>query len=109
MQPTYNDGQLVFMDTITDTYNKNDVIVFYYGKEKVIKRIIATNGDKVDINANGVFINDIFITDNSQLFESNSYFLLNDEYFVMGDNYNQSLDSRFFGVISKNKIIGKVR
>ncbi|WP_084673225.1 S26 family signal peptidase [Paenibacillus sp. HW567] len=30
------------------------------------------------------------------------------QYFVIGDNYNDSLDSRIFGTISKEQIVGKI-
>ena len=34
--------------------------------------------------------------------------LKNEEYFVVGENYNKSVDSRNYGPITKNQIIGKV-
>lgn len=63
-----------------------------------IQSLIESEGTHVDIHNNLVYIDG-----NPQ----NFYALKNDCYFVLGDNYSNSLDSRHFGYIPENCIIGK--
>lgn len=107
MSPSYQHNNLVFVNTAAKNYSKNNVIILRYGKEKIIKRICAEQGDTVEIRADGIYINQVFITDNNE-YKEMQYFLRENEYFVLGDNYDQSTDSRYFGIISENQILGKV-
>ena len=108
MLPSYQHNDLVFANTLSDSYSTNDVVILRYGKEKIIKRIYAVQGDVVELRADGVYINKIFITCNSNKYEKVKYLLGESEYFVLGDNYEQSIDSRYFGVINQDEILGKV-
>lgn len=108
MNPTYQDGDIVFVNTASKSYKNEDIIVMYYGKEKLIKRIRAIVGDTVIVNPDGIYINDTLITENTENYPTEVYVLNNDEYFVLGDNYLNSTDSRYFGTINKKQIIGKV-
>jgi len=77
-----------------------------------IKRIVGTPGDQVNIESNGsIFVNDIELeiknvnkTDNGDTFDIK---LSENEYFLVGDNRENSFDSRIFGPISRDRIIGK--
>ena len=77
-----------------------------------IKRIVGTPGDKVNIESNGsIFVNDIELeiknvnnTYSGDIFDIK---LSENEYFLVGDNRENSFDSRMFGPISSNRIIGK--
>ncbi len=108
MSPTYTHNDLVFVNVIATNYSTDDVVVIQYGKEKIIKRIYAEYGDVVDIAADGIYINHSFITANDEGYEETSYCLDKNEYFVLGDNFKQSIDSRYFGVVTSDKIVGKV-
>lgn len=61
------------------------------------RQFIESEGTQVDI-LNGI----VFIDGNPQ----NFYTVKNDCYFVLGDNYNNSYDSRYFGFIPENCIVG---
>ena len=77
-----------------------------------IKRIVGTPGDQVNIQSNGsIFVNDIELeiknvnkTNNGDTFDIK---LSENEYFLVGDNRENSFDSRIFGSISRDRIIGK--
>ena len=77
-----------------------------------IKRIVGTPGDQVNIESNGsIFVNDIELeiknvnkTNNGDTFDIK---LSENEYFLVGDNRENSFDSRIFGSISRDRIIGK--
>jgi len=80
-----------------------------------IKRVIAKTGDTVDIKNGWVYVNDERIdepyvrasgTTLSSSFQL-PYTVKEDEFFVMGDNRVESRDSRSFGPIDKEQIIGK--
>ncbi len=106
--------------------NRGDVIVFQYPKDPdqyFIKRIIGLPGEKVEIeegkiiiynqeNPDGFVLNEnnylpTFISTNPT--EEERIFRLNDrEYLVFGDNRSASHDSRVWGPLDKDFIIGKV-
>ena len=76
-----------------------------------IKRIVGTPGDQINIESNGsIFVNDIELeiknvnTNNGDIFEIK---LSDNEYFLVGDNRENSFDSRMFGPISSDRVIGK--
>ncbi|MEI8096849.1 MAG: signal peptidase I [Candidatus Moraniibacteriota bacterium] len=105
------------------TIERQDVVVFRYPKNPeqfFIKRIIGLAGEAVEVRQGKVIIFNTEHPDGFLLNES-SYIGLNvltqdipktkvgdDEYFVMGDNRMFSYDSRAFGPINKDKIIGRV-
>ncbi len=81
-----------------------------------IKRIVAESGDKVEIKNGYLYINDIkqnedYLKEEQSTkpkFISYPYIVPEGEFFVLGDNRLHSTDSREFGSISKDKILGKV-
>ncbi|MEK7549199.1 MAG: signal peptidase I, partial [Patescibacteria group bacterium] len=86
-----------------------------------IKRIIGLPGEKIEIN-NGeiVVFNDkhqdgVVFCENYLPFgldttgKEGSVVISPDEYFVLGDNRNFSFDSRSWGALQKNELVGLVR
>jgi signal peptidase I len=105
---------------------RGDVAVFRYPnnpKEFFIKRIIGLPGEKIEIkngnvivynqeNPNGGVLNEkLYIPDKKGKTDCDGrcvFELEDDEYLVLGDNRNHSSDSRRWGALSKDYIIGKV-
>lgn len=108
MYPTYKENNIIFVNTTVKDYSTNDVVVLYYGREKIVKRICAESGDLVEIRNDGIYINGKYITENNENYDEVQYLLRDSEYFVLGDNYAQSIDSRHFGVVEAERFIGKV-
>ena len=102
---------------------REDVVVFRYPKDPkqyFIKRVIGLPGEKIKISEGKVYI---FNKENPEgiILNESGYLLqglkthgeileqLSDsEYFVMGDNRSGSHDSRVFGAVGKEFIIGRV-
>lgn len=124
MYPNFHDQEFILTDKIS--YRKSDpkrldVIVFHapppYDSD-FIKRVIGLPGEKIRLSSGSVFINDkkldeIYIpteyqtTERSFLREGVDYHIPEGYYFVMGDNRDGSSDSREWGPISKNAIVGR--
>ncbi len=95
-----------------------DIVIFHYPddeKQRFIKRIIGLPGEKVEIKAGKVYIDDAeeplddsFVKD-TPLGDFGPYYVPENSYFMLGDNRNNSKDSRFWNntFVEFDKIIGK--
>ena len=103
-------------DFVFEGPQRGDIIVFdpqQHGTEKIVKRVIGLPGDKVDIASGIVIVNEIptNYTDQSTQPKSHHNFPVvvpPDNYFVLGDNRDQSNDSRNWGYVPTEDIVGKV-
>lgn len=125
MEPTFYSGEYILTSKVTYKFRKphrGDVIVFKAPRKPnidYIKRIIGLPGDKIEINGGEIFINgelipENYISEKTNLWEAG--YLKEDipvtvppnMLFVMGDNRPRSSDSREFGPIPFEDIIGEV-
>ncbi len=78
----------------------------------LIKRVIGLPGETVEIADNEVLINGIplaepYLREVARTSSMDRITIPEDEYFVMGDNRSRSLDSRSFGPVTREEIVGK--
>lgn len=100
---------------------RGDVVVFVYPqdpKKDFIKRMIATQGETVEIKNGTIYIDDKPLTEppfnKIYYYNRGSYAEADkkitvpaDSYFVMGDNSASSQDSRYWGFVPKKNMLGK--
>jgi len=104
---------------------RGDIIVFVYPKDRskdFIKRVIGTEGEKVEILHNKIYINDRLIEDPwGHYYDERTPSLKYPQpmerfgpivvpkksLFVLGDNRDNSQDSRFWGFVSETEVKGK--
>lgn len=124
MDPNFQNGEYVLTNLLElriGKINRGDVIVFNspVDKEKdYIKRVIGLPGDRVKIYNGEVYLNgekleEKFLPSSVRtnggdfLSEGQEVVVPDGSYFVMGDNREFSSDSRAWGFVTRDKIIGK--
>jgi signal peptidase I len=121
MYPTFESGEYLIVDQISYNFNepkRGDVIVFKFPdnpSKYFIKRIIGLPGETVILSGNTTKIIPVdgeeFILKEPYVQEkqpdSERFVLEEDEYFVMGDNRDASLDSRSWGPLTEDGIVGR--
>lgn len=123
MYPTFETGEYLIVDQISYRFEepqRGDIIIFRFPNDPskfFIKRVIGLPGEVVQL-ANGVTTiihpetNEEIVLDEEYLITDKtddhlSITLSSDEYFVMGDNRSKSSDSRVWGPVPRDKIVGK--
>jgi signal peptidase I len=112
MDQTLEDGQILLLYKLANV-DYGDIVVLDEEKEGeiIIKRIIGMPGDTVSIRDNTIYVNGEEVEEDYAYGETSDYeeiTLDDDEYFILGDNRPISKDSRYFGPVKEDEIIGKV-
>jgi signal peptidase I len=124
MEPVFQNGDYLIIDEITYKFRepqRGEVVVFRYPhdlSQRYIKRIIGLPGETIEIKDGKIFISTNF---ENKILDESSYLPQNtntpgnmkitldfNDYFVLGDNRQASSDSRSWGTLPKNDIIGRV-
>lgn len=126
MEPNFESSDYLIVDEISYRFRnpaRGEVIVFRNPQnptQRFIKRIIGLPGETVELKEERVMISKnsekffldeaaylpIFVQTNPRIFENIT--LKEDEYFVLGDNRANSSDSRVFGTLPRQNIVGRV-
>lgn len=119
MLPTLNIGDRLIIDKVSfhiSGIKRGDIIVFKAPPaskldDVLIKRVIGLPGDNVTIKSGLVYINHQPIDEPYEMEKPRGDYealtVPENSLFVMGDNRNNSFDSRFWGVVPEELIIGK--
>ena len=117
MSPTLDEGQFVVSIKGLD-FEQGDLVSFYIGNKLLVKRVIASPGDWVNILDDGtVFVNDKQLeepyVDELALGQCDielPYQVPESCYFLMGDHRESSVDSRSssVGCVARDQIVGKI-
>ena len=117
MYSTLEDGEILLLKKFDKSFKRFDVVVFSYGNDRLIKRIIGLPGETIEYKNNKLYVNgkymkEPFLKNNQETYD----FKLKKigitkvpkgNYFVLGDNRTNSTDSRMIGTIQKEQIQGK--
>ncbi|MFA5047937.1 MAG: signal peptidase I [Patescibacteria group bacterium] len=122
MEPNFYDHEYLIIDELSYRMadpSRGDIVVFKYPrdpKQYFIKRVIGLPGERIQISQEKVYV------DGKELVETylssgvetslplrgyGDVTLGSDEYFLLGDHRDQSLDSRVFGPVKKDFIVGR--
>ena len=117
MEPGFQPGDIILL-TKNDEVNNGDICAFYFNNKLLLRRVIAREGDTVEIDEKGyVKVNKEFLEEDGYISEHAlgqcdidfPFRVPSGQLFVMGDNRDYALDSRAtnFGCISQDEIYGK--
>ncbi len=124
MEPNFHNGDYLIVDELSYRFRdpvRGEVIVFHYPKEpsqRFIKRVVGLPGETISIQNNKIYISDHL---GNQLVLNETEYIIDplwsaktalkldkDEYFVLGDNRSHSYDSRGWGALNRDEIVGRV-
>lgn len=122
MEPNFHDWDYLIVDEISYRFRdpeRGEIIVFKFPhdpSQRYIKRVIGLPGETVQVQDGQVTISrgaEEVLLDEKNYIPSDTpgsiqTTLRENEYFVMGDNRHYSSDSRSWGALSQDLIIGRV-
>lgn len=125
MEPNFSNGEYLLIDEISYYFKpveRGEVIVFHYPLDEskyYIKRVIGLPNETIEIkkgkviiysdnNLDGLFIDESYLLREGITAGDIKKKLGRNEYFVLGDNRLASSDSRQWGTLPKNDIVGRV-
>lgn len=121
MEPNFYEKDYLIIDELSYRFRepkRGEVVVFKApnGNDYYLKRVIGLPGERLKIennkviiyneqNPQGLAIDEIYLED--QTLGTIMQTLGQDEYFLLGDNRDSSYDSRRFGPISREDLVGR--
>lgn len=125
MEPNFENGEYLLVDELSYYFRevkRGEVVVFHYPLDTskyYIKRVIGLPNETVEIkngqmtiynssNQEGFLLSENYIPSSFNTDGNIKKKLGKDEYFVLGDNRLHSSDSRRWGVLPKNDVVGRV-
>lgn len=108
MEPTFCSNDTVIIE-YTTSYDRDDILILRNDDSFLIKRVVGLPGDSLLVSNSGVYIN-------GHLIESNlpaitifyNLTIPEGSYYVLGDNRDNSMDSRVFGLVDSEDVLGEV-
>lgn len=124
MDPTFATGHYLIVDQLSYRFNepkRGEVVIFKYPEDPskfFIKRIIGLPNETIAVrdgkififnplNPNGLELSETYLSKSNKTFDTFSRELGGGEYFVMGDNRRASSDSRIWGPLPRDLIVGR--
>jgi len=117
MAPHISPGEIVLIDTISYRLHgprRGDIIAFHHdapAHEVFIKRIIGLPGDRIAIDRGAVLLNGVALREPYVRFSDRRSFAAimvpRGSLYVLGDNRAASEDSRFWGFVREDRVLGK--
>jgi signal peptidase I len=120
MAPALGDQDRVLINRwayLSSSPERGDVVMLRYPRDErkaFVKRVIARGGDTLRIEDGLVYVNDrpvdeSYVAQNARSHESLATQVIPEgHYFVMGDRRNNSADSRHWGLVHEDLIVGRV-
>lgn len=108
MQPTYQNQQILLAHR-NQLIHRNNIIVFDHDNHTIIKRVIGIPNDVIQMGDGIILINGVQVHPYTYHGDHQTIHLSQQEYFVIGDNHLNSTDSRHYGVISIQDIVGVIK
>ena len=120
MAPTLGDQDRVIVNRLAyamSSPQRGDVVMLRYPRDQrklFVKRVIAEGGDTLRIEDGRVYVNDRLLDDAYVAADARTHEDLGNQvipahqYVVMGDRRNNSSDSRYWGLVQEDLILGRV-
>jgi len=119
MKGTLNAGDVTIVNKLVykfRTIKRNEIVSINQKDKIMVKRVIGLPGEHIEYKDNKLYVNGSLVLENNIFVETKDFKLEDigyetipkDMYFVLGDNRTNSSDSREFGLVKKDEIIGKI-
>lgn len=119
MKGTLNAGDVTIVNKLVykfRTIKRNEIVSINQKDKIMVKRVIGLPGEHIEYKDNKLYVNGSLVLENNISVETKDFKLEDigyetipkDMYFVLGDNRTNSSDSREFGLVKKDEIIGKI-
>jgi len=123
MKPTLRNSERFLLNRVEFLFRKpqwGDIVVIRDPEDGglSIKRIVAVEGEKVEISGGGVYVNGVKLSEHYlnpgtrtfsyRVYDHEQFFCGEEQYFVLGDNRANSADSRVYGPVPRQNILGVV-
>lgn len=119
MKGTLDAGDVTIVNKLVyklRTIKRNEIVSINQKDKIMVKRVIGLPGEHIEYKENKLYVNGSLVLENNISVETKNFKLEDigyetipkDMYFVLGDNRTNSSDSREFGLVKKDEIIGKI-